>query len=197
VLAFRLGRSRATRIAARIGQGLAFVFGFLGLIYGNPILVFIAIFVFLAAAAEAGDIGMREATRRATVDRAMVSRFETLGPGANVGDAAEALIRTTQREFPIVDGGDRLRGFLGRNAMIRALTATGPETPVIEVMARDAPTVRQGQSLELALGLMQQSQAAEIGVVDRDDRLVGYISRENLAEYMMIEEADPPGTGEP
>ena len=41
-------------IAARIGQGLAFLFGFLGLFYGSPILVFIAIFVFLAAQSEAG-----------------------------------------------------------------------------------------------------------------------------------------------
>ncbi|MEX0852295.1 MAG: site-2 protease family protein, partial [Bauldia sp.] len=53
LLAFRLGRRRATEIAARIGQGLAFAFGFLGLVYGNPILVFIAIFVYLAAAGEA------------------------------------------------------------------------------------------------------------------------------------------------
>ena len=197
LLAFRLGRRRATRIAARIGQALAFVFGFWGLLGGNPFLVFIAIFIFLAAAAEAGDVGLREATRRATVDRAMVSAFETLGTQATVDDAADALIRTTQREFPVVDGGNRLRGFLGRDAMIRALKATGPTTPVIDVMTRDAPTVRQGQSLELALRLMQESQATEIGVLDRDDRLVGYVSRENLAEFMMIEEADPPGAEGP
>jgi len=49
LLAFRLGRRRATEIAARIGQGLAFVFGFLGLFYGNPILVFIALFVWIGA----------------------------------------------------------------------------------------------------------------------------------------------------
>jgi Zn-dependent protease len=50
LLAFRLGRRRATELAARIGQGLAFVFGFWGLMSGNVFLVFIAIFVYLAAA---------------------------------------------------------------------------------------------------------------------------------------------------
>jgi stage IV sporulation protein FB len=191
LLAFRLGRRRATEIAALIGQGLAFVFGFLGLMAGNPILVFIAIFVFLAAGAEAGDAGMREATRRVSVDRAMITKFESLGTQATVDEATDALIRTTQREFPIVDGGGRLRGFLGRDAMIKALKATGPGTPVIDVMAHDVPTVRHGEPLVRALQLMQENQASEVGVLDSTDRLIGYISRENLAEFMMIGDAGP------
>lgn len=189
LLAFRLGRRRATQIAALIGQGLAFVFGFLGLMAGNPILVFIAIFVFLAAAAEAGDASMREAARRVPVDRAMITKFESLGTQATVDEGADALIRTTQREFPVVDGSGRLRGFLGRDAMIRALKATGPGTPVIDVMAHNVPTMRRGQPLTDALQLMQENQAAEVGILDAEDRLVGYVSRENLAEFMMIDDA--------
>ena len=48
LLAIKLGFVRATEIAASIGQGLAFLLGFIGLFY-NPILIFIAIFVYLAA----------------------------------------------------------------------------------------------------------------------------------------------------
>jgi stage IV sporulation protein FB len=123
----------------------------------------------------------------------MITRFESLGAQATVDEAADALIRTTQREFPIVDGGGRLRGFLGRDAMIRALKATGPGTPVVDVMARGVPTVRRGDSLSQVLQLMQENQASEVGVVDGDDRLIGYVSRENLAEFMMIGDA---GTAE-
>ena len=190
LLAFKLGRRRATEIAARIGQGLAFVFGFVGLMSGNALLVFIAIFIYLAATSESGDVGMRETARRVPVERAMVSVFERLGTQSTVDDAADALIRTTQREFPVVDGGGRLRGFLSRNAMIAALKATGPGTPVIDVMTRDVPTVKSGQSLELALRLMQEKQASEIGVLDGDERFVGYVSRENLMEFMMVEDAE-------
>ncbi len=158
LLAFRLGRRRATEIAARIGQGLAFLFGFLGLFYGNPILVFIAIFVFLAAQGEAGDVGLMESARHVPVDNAMIRAFETLGPQATVDDAAEALIRTTQHEFPIVDGGGRLRGILTREAMISAMRSRGPATPVLEVMTKDVPTIRSGQSLDLGLRQMRDSQ---------------------------------------
>jgi Zn-dependent protease/CBS domain-containing protein len=191
LLAFRLGRRKATDIAARIGQGLAFAFGFWGLMSGNVFLVFIAIFVYLAAAGEAGDVDMREAARRVPVERVMVRDFETLGPNATVDDAAEALLRTTQHEFPVVDGGGHLRGFLSRNAMIAALKASGPETPVIDVMTRDVPAVKVGQPLEMATRVMQEKQASEVAVTDEDEKLVGYVSRENLAEFMMIENAEP------
>ena len=190
LLAFRLGRRRATELAARIGQALAFAFAFIGLIGFNPILVFIAIFVYLAAAGEAGQVGLMEAARGVPISRAMVTAFEALGPQSTVDDAANALIRTTQREFPVVDGAGKLRGFITREAMIGALKATGPGTPVIDVMTGDIPTLRRGQSLGLAVRLMQEKQAPLIGVIDEDDRLVGYVSQENLTEMMMLDAAD-------
>src|SRR5262245_13903827 len=51
VLAARMGYVRATEIAAFVGQGVAFALGFIGLLY-NPLLIFIAIFVYLAASSE-------------------------------------------------------------------------------------------------------------------------------------------------
>jgi Zn-dependent protease len=58
LLATRMGYVRATEIAAKIGQGVAFALGFVGLLY-NPMLIFIAIFVYLAASGEAHGVAMR------------------------------------------------------------------------------------------------------------------------------------------
>jgi stage IV sporulation protein FB len=185
-LAYRLGRRRATQIAARIGQALAFVFGFIGLMNGNAILVFIGIFVFLAAQSEASDVGLVEVARRIPVDRAMISAFEALGPTSTVDDAAAALLRTTQHEFPVVDGAGHLRGILTRDAMIRSLRSSGGRTPVIEVMTADIPSVRRGQSLDLAVRQMRDRGLPFIAVIDDQGRLVGYVSQESLAELMML-----------
>lgn len=190
VLALRMGRRSATEWAARIGQGLAFAFGFLGLIGGNPFLVFIAIFVYLAASAEAQGTGLMDMARRMKVDDAMIRSFQTLGPQSTIDDAAEALIRTTQHEFPVVDGAGRLRGMLTRNAMIRAMKESGAGTAVLEAMEPDVPTLRAGERLHKALNLMQEKGSTVLGVVDEDGRLQGYISQDNLSELMMLDAAE-------
>jgi Zn-dependent protease len=62
LLAARLGYVHATEVAAMIGQWAAFVLGLLGL-FGNPLLIFIAIFVYLAASAEAHVVAIRAMSR--------------------------------------------------------------------------------------------------------------------------------------
>lgn len=185
-LAYPLGRRRATEIAAGIGQVLAFAFGFFGLMSGNAVLVFIAIFVFLAAQAEASDAGLADLARGLPVDRAMIRTFETLSPQATVDDAADALIRTTQHEFPIVDGGGTLRGVLTRDAMIRSLKETGPATPVSEAMTTGVPMLAAGAPLSLALEKMRDGGVPFVAVTAANGRLAGYVSQENLAELLMI-----------
>src|SRR5437870_3209565 len=77
LLAIRLGHLRATEIAAKIGQLVAFALGFIGL-FGNPILVFIAIFVYLAASSEAQLVAIRAMSRDVPVSAAMMTEIATL-----------------------------------------------------------------------------------------------------------------------
>ena len=72
LLAIGMGYTRATRVAASIGQGLALVFAFLGLM-GNPLLMLIAVFIFLAASGEAGYVQAREYTRGYLASHAMIT----------------------------------------------------------------------------------------------------------------------------
>jgi stage IV sporulation protein FB len=190
LLALRWGQVEATAIAARIGQGFAFVMGFFGLLW-NPLLLFIAIFVYIAASAESQATAMEDVARRLGVGEAMITRFDSLSPQATVGDAVEQLLRTAQREFPVVDGGGRLRGMLTREAMILALGRSGPETPVIEVMERDIPVVQAGRPLEAALRHLQAGGHGVVAVADRDGRFAGYVTAENLGELMMVRRAAP------
>ena len=94
LLASRLGYVRATEIAATIGQWVAFALGFLGL-FGNPLLIFIAIFVYLAAASEAHLVAIRAMSRGIPVTAAMMTQFATLTPDEHVDAAVETLLRTS------------------------------------------------------------------------------------------------------
>jgi Zn-dependent protease/CBS domain-containing protein len=194
-LAWRMGYVQATRIAAGVGQAVAFALGLLGLFGGNPLLVFIALFVYLGAAAESQAVQMRDIGRGIPVRDAMITRFESLPPSATVEDAVQLLIQTTQREFPVVDGAGTLRGILTRDAMIRALKEQGPATPVLEVMHRDIPLVGPRQCLSDAMQALHAggNPAPAVGVTDQSGRLIGLVTPENVGEMVMVQQARPPG----
>jgi Zn-dependent protease/CBS domain-containing protein len=189
LLAMRYPRVRATEIAGAIGQVAAFGFGFLGLVSGNVLLIFVAIFVYLAATAETQAIGLQDAARSVAIRDAMITRFESLAPSASLFDAANALLRTTQHEFPIVDAAGQLRGFLTRAALVAGLKERGNDAPAIELMTGDIPVVRENDRLSAALELLQKGAAPAVGVVDPSRKLIGYVTIENIGELMMLRSA--------
>jgi stage IV sporulation protein FB len=192
LLALRLGFVRATEIAAMIGQWVAFALGFFGLFY-NPLLIFIAIFVYLAAASEARLVSLRAMSRGVPVTSAMVTQFATLAPEAHIDEAVETLLRTSQSDFPVVDAAGRLVGLLGRDGMIRALKQHGPDARVAEVMTSPVPTIGYRQTLEDAFRILQAKSAPAVGVVDAAGRLVGLVTSETLGEMLLVGEAMPQG----
>src|SRR6266542_2629517 len=97
LLATRLNYARATQVAANVGQGFAFVFGFIGLLW-NPFLLFIALFVYIGASQEAALAQMKDVSRRFPVSSAMVREFRTLSEDASLQEAVDALLATSQHD---------------------------------------------------------------------------------------------------
>jgi stage IV sporulation protein FB len=193
-LATRLGYVRATEVAASIGQWVAFALGFVGLLY-NPLLIFIAIFVYLAAASEAHMVGLRAMSRGVPVTAAMVTQFASLKPTAHIDEAVETLLHTSQSEFPVVDEAGRLVGLLGRADIVRALKARGPNAPVGEAMTTGVPTIGHRQCLDEAFRMLQEKSAPAVGVVDAQGRLVGLITAGTVGEMLMVRDAMPGRSG--
>lgn len=191
-LASRMGYVRATEIAATIGQWVAFALGFLGL-FGNPLLIFIAIFVYLAASSESHMVAMRAATRGVPVTSAMMSQFATITPAERVDAAVDTLLRTSQGAFPVVDEAGRPLGVLGRNELIRALKDKGPDVQVGDAMTGPLPTVSHRSCLDEAFRLLQEKSAPAVGVVDASGRLIGFITSESVAELLMVQRTRPGG----
>ncbi len=192
LLATRLGYVRATEVAAMIGQWVAFALGFLGL-FGNPLLIFIAIFVYLAASSEAHIVATRAMSRGVPVTAAMVTQFATLTPDEHVDAAVETLLRTSQGEFPVVDGQGRPLGVLARNDLIRAMKERGPDARVGDAMTVHIPTMSKSRCLDEAFRLLQEKSVPAVGVVDAAGRLVGLVTTETIGEMLMLHQALPTG----
>lgn len=186
LLAMKLDYVRATQVAARIGQGMALLFGFLGLFF-NPFLVFIALFVWMGAAQEASLVQMRSALDGIPVRRAMITHFQALSPDDPLLRAVEYLRAGFQQDFPVAEGG-RLVGVLTRHDLAAALGKYGTDAPVGEVMRRDFVTVEPDEMLQTALSRLQECDCDALPVVE-GGRLVGLVTADNLARVLMIQEA--------
>ncbi|HEX6926779.1 MAG TPA: site-2 protease family protein [Longimicrobiaceae bacterium] len=193
-LAMRMSYVRATSVAARIGQGMAFLFGFVGL-FTNPFLVFIALFVYLGATQESAASQMRDVTETLPLSEAMVTHFRTLPPSATLADAADALLHTHQHDFPVVDGAGIVLGILTRDDLITALRRRGADAPVQEAMRTNIPSIPWWASFAEAFRLMQESHCPALPVTDQHGRLVGLLTPENVGEMIMIHGALRPEEG--
>ena len=138
LLAMRMGRAEATRVAARIGQGAAFLFALAGL-FVNPMLIVIGLFVYLAATAEAQHVAFRDGTQGLPVRDSMMTPVEHSGR-PDLDDAVDLLLRTAQKEFPIVDGSGRPRGLLYQGRADRRAAPGRPGPPVLDSMVREVPS---------------------------------------------------------
>lgn len=185
LLAMRIEYTRATQIAASLGQMIAVVFGFIGL-FSNPFLLFIAFFVWIGAAQEASMVQMRSALAGIPVSRAMITDFHALTPQDTLARAVELILSGSQQDFPVVDSS--VVGVLTRNALLEGLVKRGQEAPVIDVMRRDFITVDSHDMLEGAFARIQSCDCQTVPVVHLG-KLVGLITPDNLGEFLRIQAA--------
>ena len=171
----------ATRIAARLGQVLAMGMGLLGLLGGNFMLVFIALFVYLGAAQETAAATGKSLLESVPVKAAMITDFRTLPHGLSLREAADALLAGSQQDFPVVTG-NQVIGLLTRNDLLRGMANEGPEAYVAGCMNREFPRVAPETELTTALPLLERSCV----LVMQDETLLGMLTRENLMEFLML-----------
>jgi Zn-dependent protease len=192
LLATRLEYTQATQIAAVIGQGMAVVFGFIGL-FTNPFLLFIAFFVWIGAEQEASMVRMKTSLGGIPVSRAMVTDFHTLDINSPLSEAVELILQGNQHDFPVLDGG-QVAGILTRNDLLKALARRSEDAPVSLVINRDFQSVDSFEMLENAFARLQACQCRVMPVV-HNNRLVGLLTMDNVGEFLAIQSALKPIRG--
>jgi Zn-dependent protease/predicted transcriptional regulator len=186
LLAMRMEYVRATEIAARIGQGLALAFGAVGLFW-NPFLMFIALFVWMGAAGEAGMVQMKSALGGIPIRQVMITDYQTVSPQDPLSRAVEHIMAGFQQDFPVVADG-QVVGILTRANLMTALAKQGLGAPVSEVMQREFQTADPAEMAETVFARLQACNCHALPVA-QNGQLVGILTAENVGEFLMIQSA--------
>jgi Zn-dependent protease/CBS domain-containing protein len=187
LLAMRMEYTRATRMAASIGQVMAIGFGLFGLTSGNPMLLLIALFVWIGAESEAVQVEERLVLKGVPVRAAMLTEFHTLSPDDSLGHAADLLLAGSQHDFPVVR--DHIyAGVLTRPELLAGLSQGGRDARVAAFTKTGLDAVDASSLLVPALARLREGGLPCLRVVDAD-RTVGLLTLENVGEFLMVRAA--------
>lgn len=185
-LATLMPYTRATHLAASVGQAMALMFGLIGL-FINPLLIFIALFVWIGASQEASMVQMKSALGGIPVHVAMITQYSTLSPDDSLDDATGLILSGSQQDFPIVQD-HQVVGILTRTDLLTSLSSKERSTKVSEVMQREFETVEPSDMLETAFQRLQSCECRTMPVIQQSE-LVGILTMDNVGEFIAIRQA--------
>jgi CBS domain-containing protein len=185
-LALRMGHDRATEIAARVGQAMALGFGLVGMLT-NPMLLFIALFVWTGAQGEAALSRMRALMRDVSVRQAMSRQTIALSPSVRLSDVVDAIVSRGYHAFPVVRSG-KVIGVVTKVGVLEALAEVGPDAHVLAAMDDIFEIVEPSEMLEPALERLH-TRGGKVLVVMQGDRLLGVVTHHSVGELLTMRQA--------
>lgn len=186
LLAMRMAPERATQFAARVGQGVAVLFGIVGL-FTSPMLLVIAVFIWLGAEAEHSVSAVRVALAGLSVRHGMITDFKTVAPSDPLSRAVDLTLAGFQQDFPVMEGA-QLVGVLTQSDLLKGLAGQGRALPVREAMGAEVKTASPSEDLDGALTRMRQGECRVLMVVE-DEKVVGLLTEGNIGERLALDAA--------
>jgi len=186
LLAMKLGRVNATKIAAGIGKLLAFGFIIMGF-YSNPFLIFIGLFVIFGASAEEQMVTTQAMLVSVTAKNAMMTNYITLEKNEPISKAIELLLDGQAKSFLVTDNGAPF-GIIDRNDIIRGVKELDEHQSIEQITQKELIFVKSSTPLNDVFMDFRRTRTPLILVMDQD-QLVGIIDTDNIAELIMIHNA--------
>jgi Zn-dependent protease/CBS domain-containing protein len=183
-------RLRATRIAARIGMGFAYLliayglaaFIFAGSLIGGVWSVFLGWFLLSAARSEEVGGLIRQALSGMTVAQVMTPNPVQAPDGISVDDALHGYVLASRHStFPTHDAAGRLSGLLTLTALKNVAPGARPTTLIKEIICPldEVSTANPADPVTSVLGLPEGCSEGRTLIVD-GGRLVGIIAPSDI-----------------
>ncbi len=188
LLAMKIGRVKATKIASIIGQVFAILFvayGFLSTPF-QPFIIVIGLFVYIAAMGENRMVYNESTLSGFKVQDAMRTQFATVKGDSTLSEAVKMLLASAEDDFVVVEENKPI-GVLFRKNLMEAIKAENA-TIVSEIAVRQIPLLRPQQDIQTVFQLMQQKRLYMLPVVDESEQLIGVLDRRNLSDFIAVQD---------
>lgn len=187
LLALRMDRVRATRIASTVGKVFAAAFVFAAFNWQQPMLALIGVFVYFGASAEMRMVTTQRAFSGVQVKEVMRTRFWSMPHDATVEQAAQELLAGGDHVVVVTRVGDFDR-LIHRSDIIASVQAGHRTQPLERITGTVPESATPEMDVRVAHEKLSAGQWSLMPVMDQG-RLVGVLELENLAEYLELHRA--------
>jgi Zn-dependent protease/predicted transcriptional regulator len=188
LLARRLGRRRATHIAARIGRGMALFLGIWGVLGFNLMLILIAVFVYSGATAEEQHTEVHDRLHGIAVDRIMTSQLGEAHAGERIVDVARRLLGEHLVAARVGANGG---GVVTIWDLAQAAAGGGEDADVSRVVRHDLPVVHPDDDASEVLDRIAGRDATMAVVVDAGGETVGIVTPADVERATLLASLGP------
>lgn len=185
LLAIKIGKVKATRIASLIGRFLAVCFIIYGIFDEQIILAMIGLFIFMMAGQEYDQTKIQALLAQTKVGDIMRTSFTRLHLSDKYSTVLEKYYRSGEQNFLVFDSMGNLSGSVPELFIKDTIKNNSHDKTVNEFMSSKTLTVNHDQLLKNTVEAMRQEGVA-IVAVQRDGILEGVLDRNGIENYLRM-----------
>jgi Zn-dependent protease len=186
LLSMRIGRARATRVAAGVGQFLALGLAGWGIWSGDFMLAVLGLFVIYAARTENSMVQLETLLTRYKASDLVRHQFTRFQPNDWIQSAHDLLQHGLERHFLVFDFSSQPMGVLEEDVILSAIKK-GERSMEIGQRLQPLHNVEIDDSLSAVHHLIRQRGVGIIGVID-NGHLIGVIDEMGLVNFLKTAE---------
>ncbi|RVU41591.1 site-2 protease family protein [Lujinxingia sediminis] len=191
LLAMRMPRMRATQIAATISRVLAIALGVVGIVSLNIFLILIALFIYIAVAAEARFELADELLSGLRVQELMSSPVIAMPATMSVGDLLARMLRDARHAYPVHDEGGEFIGMI----TLKGLQNAEPDAPIGDYLSELPERIDPQASAADLLEMMGRQDEPRVLVMPEKGPVLGIITRTDLYRALQLLTGRAPAPG--
>lgn len=183
LLAVKLGKVKATRIASLVGRVFAIGFVIFGIFDQQLILSLIGLFIFMMAGREYSQTKLQSVINGVGVRDLMRTSFTKLHLGDPYSKVIDQYKLGNERNFLVFDSMGNLSGNIPELFINDVITSKDENKRISELMSDKFIFISSGDSLQKAINIMRD-QGLAILPIQQDNYLIGVIDRNDIETFI-------------
>lgn len=182
LLAMRLGRLQATKIASYIGRAISILFVGLALYYNHMTLGFIGVFIYFMASQEYRMIRIDSLLDERKVSDIMRTNFEALHYNDSISHVHNLVQDSPQDSFFVLNDAKQVMGILRKQNLLNAMEKQAYFDTVYDFMSPHQGVLNAGEPIRKIYNLLLQNNRA-IFPVYNECCLVGIVDVNTMNQF--------------